>query len=122
MFEPSRSLNPYNLFYCLTKRVGSRLIFEDADRASLYTALVRKFKVPAENIIKVQICNPQTCDYEYGTVVLMITPTLWVYFNDGHLPGIEIIHHCADGELFYRVQLEISRHPLKTLSKRPFLN
>ena len=113
MFEADRFINPFNLFFNLTGRLGNRLIFADTDKASLYHALIKEFNISDEDIIKAEVYDPITCLYEYNSGVFIIAPNLWVYFNSGYhdMPAVEIIHHNSDKKIFERVQGVILSHP-----------
>lgn len=109
IYERSRFIQPFSLFYCLYKRIPSRLAFSDINKDALLKSLIKRFGIPKDHIIQSGVHILAHDDIELGAVILMIAPNLWVYFNPGNddMEGVELVYNCPNEKLFDQVKVEI---------------
>jgi tRNA A37 threonylcarbamoyladenosine biosynthesis protein TsaE len=81
MFQKSRSLQPFQVFYELNNELPSSLINYRVDPSLLFESVIKKYNLPENDIVISKSYNSTTSKYYYHNYIIPIKKNLWVYYG-----------------------------------------
>lgn len=93
IFESSRYIQPYSLFYHINKEIPSKLNFLNIDKNELLKLLLLEFKLTESDLIISKTFDFDDEAYKFNSVIIPIRKDLFIYFNPGinETPSVELL-------------------------------
>lgn len=95
IFQSSRYLQPYSLYFHINKVICNKLNFQKIDKNRLMDIICNEFNLEKGDLIISKSFDFDTNEYKFNTVIIPIRKDLFIYFNPGieDIPSVEILYN-----------------------------
>ena len=94
MFNASRFMQPFQMFYEVNQEIASRIIFYDTDHEKLYHAIIAEYQINEKDIISTIGYSKRQGEYHFSNFLIPISKDLWIYhgFGENEQEGTSILY------------------------------
>ena len=117
MYDTSRYIQPYFLFYALFKVVPNKVQFEEIDKKEVFKAIVEKYAVGDDRIIRSE-CYSKNGQSTLNSVIFIIRKEVMVYLVPNYYgdEDVEILY--SNRQLGMKEELQQLINQYKTKVKK----